>query len=591
MTINKEAPTGFTNVLISDNVGATLTRNPLVTGPKIDAILELQGSNGGLVLPRMSTVERNLLVAGNGMLVYDTTLDAVFSYEGLAGWVELASGAGSGDVDGPASSIDNHIATFNGLTGKVIKDSGALLTSSTTFAIREDGVVGGKLFIGSSTGDLTSAGNNIGIGFQALQDSPGQSGGDNIAIGRDALSDNTTGIHNIAIGTNALDSNLSSNNNTAIGYLSLGANTIGDNTAVGAFSMGLNNTGFGNTAVGMSALAANVVSNNNVAVGRNALLVNTAAGNTAVGTGALDANTIGIENVAVGNNALGANIDAPGNTAIGFESMLLTNDVNADSNTAVGSLSLRGNISGNQNVAVGYGAMVLSQLGASNVAIGAGSLASSVLANNSNTAVGFGSLGSLTTGSNNVAVGELAGSGQPSLSSCTFIGQATGAVIPGLTNATAIGAGALVGTNNTVALGDGCGALLSGLATMASPAANQSLIYHDNTVQGGDTRGLTVLNGNSARHNGVLVNAATSTFSAAPTAGTAAITGPATSEVIGGTAAIVGTSIVLVTLIDTGEPLQPVSANVTNPGEITVFVDSAPATPLNFQWFIINPAS
>ncbi len=35
-----------------------------------------------------------------------------------------ADGAGTGDVSGPASSVDNRIAAFNGTTGKLIKDSG-----------------------------------------------------------------------------------------------------------------------------------------------------------------------------------------------------------------------------------------------------------------------------------------------------------------------------------------------------------------------------------------------------------------------------------------------------------------------------------
>lgn len=39
---------------------------------------------------------------------------------------------GSGGVTGPASSVDNNIATYNGLTGKVIKDSGVSSTSLHT---------------------------------------------------------------------------------------------------------------------------------------------------------------------------------------------------------------------------------------------------------------------------------------------------------------------------------------------------------------------------------------------------------------------------------------------------------------------------
>lgn len=46
-------------------------------------------------------------------------------------------GGGGGDVTGPASSVVNRVATFNSITGKVIKDSGVLISdlmlASTTF--------------------------------------------------------------------------------------------------------------------------------------------------------------------------------------------------------------------------------------------------------------------------------------------------------------------------------------------------------------------------------------------------------------------------------------------------------------------------
>lgn len=37
---------------------------------------------------------------------------------------DLASASGSGDVVGPASAVADHIATYNGTTGKLIKDGG-----------------------------------------------------------------------------------------------------------------------------------------------------------------------------------------------------------------------------------------------------------------------------------------------------------------------------------------------------------------------------------------------------------------------------------------------------------------------------------
>lgn len=47
-------------------------------------------------------------------------------------WAAPAGGAGSGDVVGPASSVDNRVVFFDGVTGKLIKDSGLLLSGSNT---------------------------------------------------------------------------------------------------------------------------------------------------------------------------------------------------------------------------------------------------------------------------------------------------------------------------------------------------------------------------------------------------------------------------------------------------------------------------
>lgn len=52
--------------------------------------------------------------------------------EGETGWVAPGGGAGTGDVTGPASSVNNRVVFFNGTTGKSIKDSGLTLSGSNT---------------------------------------------------------------------------------------------------------------------------------------------------------------------------------------------------------------------------------------------------------------------------------------------------------------------------------------------------------------------------------------------------------------------------------------------------------------------------
>ena len=60
--------------------------------------------------------------------------------------VVSGGGGGSGDVVGPSSSVDNNITTFDGVTGKLIKDSGTSISSLATtsqLSSKQDTLVSG----------------------------------------------------------------------------------------------------------------------------------------------------------------------------------------------------------------------------------------------------------------------------------------------------------------------------------------------------------------------------------------------------------------------------------------------------------------
>ena len=67
--------------------------------------------------------------------------------------VNVTITGGDGDVAGPASSTEDHIATFSDATGKVIKDSG--ITIGTPLAVNEQEIVGRKT--GGNLDGLTAA--------------------------------------------------------------------------------------------------------------------------------------------------------------------------------------------------------------------------------------------------------------------------------------------------------------------------------------------------------------------------------------------------------------------------------------------------
>lgn len=65
------------------------------------------------------------LVAGSGITLSTAT----------AGEISISAPAGSGDVVGPASAVDDRLATFDGTTGKLIQDGGSTITDVVTAAV------------------------------------------------------------------------------------------------------------------------------------------------------------------------------------------------------------------------------------------------------------------------------------------------------------------------------------------------------------------------------------------------------------------------------------------------------------------------
>jgi len=67
-------------------------------------------------------------LAGYWVIVEDTSAIYIWN-AGTDAWVNVGEASGGGDVNGPNSSINNSIVLFDGTTGKLIKDSGVLLSA------------------------------------------------------------------------------------------------------------------------------------------------------------------------------------------------------------------------------------------------------------------------------------------------------------------------------------------------------------------------------------------------------------------------------------------------------------------------------
>ena len=288
----------------------------------------------------------------------------------------------------------------------------------------------GTMLIGNG---LTAKATNQGFGFQALQ-----------AV--------TTGEFNLAIGYNALMSNSSGAANTALGFANMSYNTTGSN----------------NTAIGHQALQNNVIGISNVAVGSYALYAN-----------------IGNRNLGIGHKALFSNTSGRENVSVGFESNL-ANSVGI-ANVAVGNGALANNRAGSRAVAIGHGVMFYANAGEVaydnlNTAVGFESMKGlGVYTNtfNLNSAVGAYTLKSLSTGSGNAVLGYNAGAAITTGSNNTALGNQT-IIAATINNASAIGYGASVSTDNTIKLGN---ALVTSVETAAAISASSFVTTSDSRLK------------------------------------------------------------------------------------------------------------
>jgi len=149
-----------------------------------------------------------------------------------------------------------------------------------------------------------------------------------------------------------------------------GGGGVGSSTAIGYYALFNNTSGTDNTAIGYYALLNNTFGRYNTAIGNGALSYNTSGtDNTAIGYRALYQNTTGNYNIAIGNAALSWNITGTYNTAIGNGALRLNTGAN---NTASGNGALSVNTTGNYNTAIGVRALSYNATGNYNTAIGVG---------------------------------------------------------------------------------------------------------------------------------------------------------------------------------------------------------------------------
>jgi trimeric autotransporter adhesin len=348
--------------------------------PNNSSILDIKSSSKGLLIPRMTSLQRNAIATpANGLLVFDISTNSPWFYNGT-GWSNLA--AAGWLLSG--NSGTNPAANFIGTT-----DTQPLRLRVNNLWAGEISGNAGNVFLGMAAGQANTDGQaNTALGIAALSHSIAADA--NVAVGDSSLFAQTGNATNVAVGTHALFSNITGNANTAIG----------------PYSMFTNEAGEFNTAVGVNTLSNNILGNENVALGSRALQFNTADYNTATGASALRYNSGGFYNTANGFKALYTNTNGESNSATGYAALL--SNSSGSSNTANGAAALRNNTDGSYNSAYGKSALVGNISGNFNTGIGVEALFRNS-SGDGNTAIGTGALGNLTSGFNNIAIGKFSG--------------------------------------------------------------------------------------------------------------------------------------------------------------------------------------
>jgi trimeric autotransporter adhesin len=445
------------------------------TAPVASAMLHIKSTTKGLLMPRMTTAERNAIVTpANGLMVFDTDTRTFWYYNNLSNsWVQLSTGNGSStntwNLTGNAGvdTTSEFIGTTDNkpLLFRYNNQRSGFINSSNTFLGYQSGHVhtagnSNNTAVGQSALRLLSTGkNNTALGALALASNT--TGNFNIAVGQSALRSNSDGESNIAIGDSALQLNNSSDNNIAVGKKALGSYTgnNGRNIAIGNHTLFRNSTGSGNIAIGDSSLKgaeAGSTAASNVGIGLSAgKSITTGGQNIAIGNFPLEAVTSGSSNIALGNNALNENTTGSFNIALNSFSLFL-NTAGAR-NIAVGLNSLTANTTGNSNIAVGTGSLAGNKTRTGNIAIGDSALYSNETSvtqpsdATKNTALGYRSLRYNNNGASNTAVGYEAMLQSVNAIASTAVGSGAALNASGADFTVAIGTSTL----SRLTLGDG----------------------------------------------------------------------------------------------------------------------------------------
>ena len=405
------------SLIVISGANAQVAINETGASPDPSAILDISSTDKGLLIPRVTTIQRNGIDSPQGgLLVYDTNNESFWYYDTTqSGWVELGGGA---DTDWVISN-NNMYSTVSGNVG--------IGTTSPTTKLQ---IINGNLSLRSQYTDAyiklqSDEEADITPAYIWSENAKGFAVGSTHGIPQ-LLVNAATG--KVGIGTtnpsqklSIRDGNMSIVSEGSDSYIFLGSNELAD--AIGSYIWTDDNVGL---AIGSTEGVPQLVvknSNGNVGIGTTnpgakldvAGQIKIAGGSPGVGKILYsDANGLASwqENTTVSNiNDLSDGITDVSNMFLG--SYAGTQDNGDNQNTGIGINSLYWNVGGQNNTALGYKNSFRNTSGSSNTSIGNNALyfntvksdlvaiGDSALFNNGNNASS-----SNQEGNNNTAVGS-----------------------------------------------------------------------------------------------------------------------------------------------------------------------------------------
>lgn len=319
-------------------------------------------------LPIVAGTTGTLTIArgGTNLTALGTSLQAIRVNAGVTALEYYTPGGGSGDFVGPASSVDNRIVSFDGITGKLGKDSGIRILANGTAGIKITAIgdlAGNSNSFATSDGFNTVFGNGAGAAltggansydgsyntfFGRLAGAAVTTGLSNTLGGYRAGAAITTGLYNTVWGTNAYRTATTQGSSTVMGYdagslsTSLELTTVGYNSF--RLSSGVRNSGLGwgvgaktttgqyNLFLGSEAGQENVLESNNVYAGFYAGVYNRGGDNVFVGyqaggqatvlTGSITGGVFIGANAGITNTGANYSVSGANDTYVGYQTGL-----------------------------------------------------------------------------------------------------------------------------------------------------------------------------------------------------------------------------------------------------------------------------